>query len=169
MKCEICGRRSAVVFVQQISGAGKTEIRLCAECARENGLSRTDGDIAKSVAALLASLPETKKPTVVPQRERVCGFCGSSLEDLKKRGAAGCPACYDSFAAELFKKTPAEGSPRHHTGRLPFSIAAERDRRRALAMIRAELTAAVEAEDYEKAALCRDRARALERDSDVLA
>jgi protein arginine kinase activator len=167
MKCEICGRRNAVVFVQQISGGGKTEVHLCAECARENGLSRGEGDIARSVASLLASLPQTKKAAAsAAPRALVCSACGTTEEELKKRGTAGCPACYRIFADYLFRKAYGEGATRRHAGRLPASMAARRDTRRELAALRESLAAAVQAEDYETAARCRDRVRALERDAD---
>lgn len=163
MKCELCGQRTAVVFVQQISGKSRTEVRLCAECAKERGLNRMEGDISQTLASLLSSLPTAKSPVPdSPPRAKNCPSCATSFEELKKRGQAACPACYEHFGAELFRKLYPETRSRRYSGRLPERLAACRSILLDLAQTRERLRAAVEAEDFETAALCRDRIRELE-------
>ncbi|MFA6506018.1 MAG: UvrB/UvrC motif-containing protein [Treponemataceae bacterium] len=160
MKCEICGNRNAVVFVQQINGDSRSEIRLCAECAKERGL-KGDGDIAQSVAKLLATVSGTKK-TEKEIEEKVCAICGMTLVDARKNGYAGCPSCWDQFAVELLRKTYKDAQKRRHAGRLPVRLEEYRATVQELIRTREKLAASLQAEDYETAARCRDRLQALE-------
>lgn len=160
MKCEVCGQRTAVIFVQQIRGESRSEIRLCAECAKERGLDK-DGDLSASLAKILSNLPEVKKDEK-PSAKKVCPVCGTSAEDIKKNGCAGCRKCWELFATELLRRTYANVGKLRHVGRLPAGLESYRSVLMDLAGAREKLRAALEAEDYETAASCRDRIRELE-------
>lgn len=160
MKCEMCGNRNAVVFVQQIIGDTRSEMRLCAECAKERGL-RGDGDIAQSVAKLLAAVPPSRNAE--KEREgKACPVCGLSTAEARKNGSAGCPSCWDLFAVDLFRKVYKDVPRRRHVGRLPVRLEDHRSSILELAQAKERLESALKAEDYETAARCRDRIRVLE-------
>ena len=171
MKCDMCREREAVVFVHQVANSGKTELRLCARCAKDHGVHALDGNIAESLGKLLAALPAKGnggKPTV-PSSAAACSRCGISLGDIKKRRTAGCPKCWEHFpeqllegGAGLIKGPSADVAGRRHKGRLSIraerAAAAERER----TLLSVQLEAAVSAEAYEEAAALRDALRRLD-------
>jgi protein arginine kinase activator len=163
MKCEACGLRPAVIFVQQIRGDSRVELRLCAECAKERGIDK-DGNLAASLARLMAAIPD-KGSAAEPVPPRVCPECGSTAEDIRRTGTAGCRTCWEVFSAELLRIAYPKPGKLRHAGRLPAQLETYRTVLLDLAGVREHLRTALEAEDYETAAACRDRIRELEKRS----
>jgi protein arginine kinase activator len=159
MKCDICGDREAVVFVHQSSRGTKTELRLCADCAKSRGIDRLDGDVSASLSKLLSAVSPGREGAAQRDEGRRCPRCGSPVADIRKRGLASCASCW-SVLAET-----ASASFRPHAGRLPLRVAARRAAAEDLAKLKVLLAAAVKAEDYETAARCRDRIRELGGDA----
>lgn len=161
MKCDACGLRDALIHVRQLQKNGFQELHLCEECAQERGFIREE-DSEISAGDLLAGLlagPATGSGTPTPA---TCPSCGLAVAEFRKRGRAGCATCYETFGDDV-KRILAQMAPRpRHAGKLPREQqAAPRDSedREELA---AELRAAVEGEDYERAARLRDRLRDLD-------
>ena len=180
MKCDQCGQREAVVYVRKVSGGAGNEARLCAECAATREHGKADGDVALALSRLVntvaaARLPAGEFSPELAEGEtasRRCPCCGALLEEMLESGHAGCAACWSAFGAEFDAlreqgQDPKGGNPRVEPpypfpGFLPRRLA---ERRSALAEIdvaRRLLQAAVDSEDYETAARCRDRLRELE-------
>jgi len=157
MKCDMCGNERAVVFVQQIDSGTHSELRLCSECAKLRGLTRAEGELSFSVKELLESLPspaEQEPQGKVPGP--VCPGCASRLTDLKETGRAGCPACYDTFADELFSRYGGGKKPPRHAGRIGVIKTGRAAPDNSIPALRERLRLALASEDYETAALCRD-------------
>lgn len=111
-----------------------------------------------------------------------CPLCGSTFADIAKRGKAGCPECYTHFAEQLAPSIGKLHGTRTHTGgsvgaqrleRRPNAVrpaapqrneaaGAEQKKASELLTLKKQLKAAVEAEEYEKAAALRDRIKELE-------
>lgn len=164
MKCDLCGKRTAVVFVQESSLSARAELHLCAECAKERGVRGADGGIRLSISDLFSSISDgIPRDAASPSVDR-CPVCACSLNELKQRGLASCPACYLTFAFELFRSVYPDARSRRHAGRVPRRFAPERSETDGdlLARARGELKEAIEREDYEAAARCRDAIRSLE-------
>jgi len=161
MKCDACGLRDALIHVRQMQKNGLQELHLCEECAQERGFVREE-DAEISIGDLLAGLIDgAEAPGTAPARE-VCPQCGLGTAEFRKRGRAGCAECYATFDQDL-RKILAQMAPRpRHAGKLPRGstpAAAPREEREDL---QAELRAALDGEDYERAALLRDRIRGLD-------
>ncbi len=168
MKCDMCGNERAVVFVQQIDGDTHSELRLCSGCAKLRGLTRAEGELSFSVKELLESLsnpvdqgPQANAPGPV------CPVCASRLTDLKETARAGCPACYETFADELFSRylIGRYGSGKktlRHVGRFGVMKADLGAPGTEVPILKERLRLALVSEDYETAALCRDRILKLE-------
>jgi len=75
MICDVCRRREAVIFVQQLSMQGKKEIHLCEECAKEQGIDASSEKIAMNIENLINGFTAEKK---------VCSVCGRSLDGIRK-------------------------------------------------------------------------------------
>jgi len=161
MKCDACGLRDALIHVRQMQKNGFQELHLCEECAQERGFIREE-DSEVSVGDLLAGLIEGAPAQSETQSPAACPRCGLAAAEFRKRGRAGCADCYEAFGSDL-KRILAQMAPRpRHAGKLPreaSGAAAGTEDREELA---AELRAAVEGEDYERAARLRDRIRDLD-------
>lgn len=98
------------------------------------------------------------RPYAVPSGEVFCKGCGMDLKRVTESGEMGCPVCIDTFARYLFlsPSTPHRGS------RMPLRVRLKHDRAAELSRLCSEIAAAVQAEDYERAAQLRDRKRAFE-------
>lgn len=147
----------------------KHELHLCAECAKNRGLP-----IDKLPALLvLLSGPRGKNDPAA-----ACSTCGSSLKGLNEHGLLGCADCYDTLREELLPVIKrAQGGRIKHTGRRPEGWAKVPEKAEEtmpvqleelehtpadpIETLRAELKAAVEREEYERAAVLRDEIRAL--------
>jgi protein arginine kinase activator len=161
MKCDACGLRDALIHVRQMQKNGFQELHLCEECAQERGFIREE-DAEISVGDLLAGLIDGAQEKGGTQSPAACPRCGLAAAEFRKRGRAGCAECYEAFGPDL-KRILSQMAPRpRHAGKLPRELSgpsADVGDREELA---AELRAAVEGEDYERAARLRDRIRDLD-------
>ncbi|OHD73960.1 MAG: hypothetical protein A2177_14840 [Spirochaetes bacterium RBG_13_68_11] len=161
MKCDACGLRDALIHVRQMQKNGFQELHLCEECAQERGYIREE-DAEISVGDLLAGLiGGTQAQDGVPS-PAACPRCGLGTAEFRKRGRAGCADCYEAFDADL-RRILSQMAPRpHHAGKLPRELAGPVTDGAGREELAAELRAAVEGEDYERAARLRDRIRDLD-------
>jgi len=87
-----------------------------------------------------------------------------TYQDFQKSGRLGCGKCYDTFAenlSELFKKI--HGSDRH-VGKMLFATKETgKDQNKRLNSLKNELDDLVRTEEFEKAALLRDKINDLKK------
>lgn len=157
MICDICGVRDAMVMIQQVSASGEKEVHLCIQCAARRGLSSTNGKIEMSLAGLFESIAKAKK------QERCCPVCGISSNELLKKQRLGCPECYNIFAPELRKILEDRGISGTYTGSMPERLANFKSVLVDRMQLKVKLEQSVEQEEYEKAAMYRDRLKALDK------
>ncbi len=158
MKCDICRERPAVIFVQQVSRDASVELHLCEKCAKERGYKTQENSIDISLGGIFSeALSGDKRRDQAP----ACPECGTSLDDIRRRKAVGCAACYREFRAEISALMRSEGFEGGYTGPLPAKLEAFRATPPDPENLRRELQKAIENEDYELAAYYRDRIRAI--------
>lgn len=153
MICDICRRREAAVFVQQLTAGGKKEIHLCEVCAKEQGIDGSSDKIGINLQNLVKSFTAEKK---------LCPVCGRGIEDIRKTLQAGCPECYAAFKDEIGDLLSKHGADLPYTGSMPKKLAYFRSILTDRMAIQTKLKASLENEDYEKAARYRDFLKALE-------
>lgn len=174
MICDRCGKREASVFIRRENSG---ESALCSSCAREQGISAEDGRLQISLEDLFSP------PQDLPDRpgyRSACVACGTRLEEVRASGRVGCPACFESFRAELVSFLQRRGHRGVYRGSVPRRFAspgrlgsrespgaaAEPGRpapaaQLARADLEDRLRDALAAEDYELAARLRDLLRSL--------
>lgn len=161
MTCELCGKEKAVVRIRQIIGNESKEMHLCETCARERGIIGNEGGVGEGVAWLLQGLFE-KIPSKVAH-SAVCPVCGTRFRDVRESGRVGCSQCYMTFTKELRRHFKGEGSAKTHKGKLPNRVLTYKlffiDREN----LKINLKTALENEDYEKAAVLRDKIRQIDK------
>lgn len=158
MKCEICGEKEAVLFVQQVTATRTIEMHICLDCAKEKGISTSFSVKNKFAGNFL-----DKEQNANNSAENVsCPICGLTLADLRRQNLSGCPECYTVFKSEIFsilKSYKIEGT---YHGSLPKKLPNFRSTLTDRMFFQTKLAEAVAIEDYEKAAVYRDRLKALD-------
>jgi len=155
----------ATVFLSLVVGEQTAATAFCATCAPA-------GLLAAPLPATLAGL---KLAVPVPAGRGRCPACGFRWADFERTQRLGCAQCYTSHPRETDaliaraqpgmqhtgRRPPAPGSVPLQTTLLPELDAARPRRAPAapptLEQLQADLKAAVEREDYEKAARLRDQ------------
>jgi len=94
--------------------------------------------------------------------ERGCKQCGMSLSVFNETGRLGCAECYTAFQKELIPVFKHVHGNDFHIGKVPIPDPAELEVHRALISLRRELEQAVNREEFEQAALLRDRIQDIE-------
>jgi protein arginine kinase activator len=154
MLCCICKEKEATVHLTQIAGEKMQKVDLCEECAKTKGVNDPTGF---SLADLLLGLGASQEIEQAGGTAGLkCSVCGFTQADFKKAGRLGCPACYQTFAdpLESLLKTMHKGT--RHVGKVPESLRQGRDLSDRLKTLQKKLTKAIEAEDFEEAAILRD-------------
>jgi len=164
MNCQICGEKEATVHLTQMLNNEVRKLHLCEGCARENGLdldgagSMTDFLLGLGAAGMnKAELSGPKQGAVSSGRELVCPRCGMKLSDFKKISRLGCQDCYVTFSGELEPLLQGMQKGLRHVGKKPTAHAANVQMPPSVLSLKKELEEAVAAENYEEAALLRDR------------
>lgn len=155
MKCQKCGEREATIHSVSIINGVKNESFICSLCAdRENNISfnfPSVNDFFKSFA-----MGGTTKNTMK------CLICGYSYDDFLNTGLMGCPECYESFRGELMpviKKYQAGNCENKMDTAEVKPAAKEFDK---LKELNQKLNEAISLENFEEAAVIRDKIRELE-------
>ena len=100
-----------------------------------------------------AAAPETRR----------CEFCGTAIDDIQKTGMVGCARCYETFADYLQPYIRRLHGDAVHKGNLPRSAGVQLRLVRELDRLRTDLSSAVTTQEFEKAAVLRDRITELEK------
>ncbi len=161
MKCSSCGKKEGVVQVRQIIGEDKVEIWLCSECAHEHGIERDRKHMIHDNNDLLSGLlaPALRDDA---EEERICAHCGCNGKELKKTGSVGCSECYSIFDKEITSMLNGISMQDQHRGKYPARLKSYKtffiDREN----IKKYLKNAIAREDYERAAVLRDRLKRMD-------
>ena len=161
--CERCKKTQATFHLTNISREGeKLERHLCEHCAVEEGLVQVHKS-SLHTEMLENFLASAKSPSSA-DTNLVCGECGISYVEFRNQGLLGCPNDYDAFKEVLQPLIErAHNGSKHHTGKTPKSLGLSRTTQQETRRLKRQLSEAVAAEDYERAAELRDRISTLEK------
>ena len=179
MLCQKCQKNEATIHVQKIENGKVKSLHLCESCAAQHSVNAADlqgfnlaevlfdiaGKVAKEINSDSASEEETE-----PASELVCPHCGWSLEQFRKTGYLGCPECYRAFELPVTGMLKNIHRGDHHTGKIPVSAGADQKHghetmvlKREIDRLRKEQEEKIRREEYEDAAVLRDRIQELEK------
>jgi protein arginine kinase activator len=160
MICEICGKDNARIRIRQIIGSECREMKICEDCARGRGIIGARDGITEDAAWFLHGLFEN-----IPEKTvgvRGCPVCGTRLRDIRSSRRVGCSACYEIFSREIRKIFHLKESDRPYRGKLPKKILSYKSFFIDRENLKIQLESALEKEDYERAALLRDKISGLD-------
>lgn len=164
MLCQLCQKRVATVHFTQIVNNNKVEMYLCEKCANEKGhtnfispLSLGDflsGFLSKDIGDSYIAAPNV---------HTVCDVCGMSFNDFQSTGKIGCSNCYKVFGDRLKPIIKRLHGNVEHTGKVPSGFSRRiMETTKEIEKLKEDLNRAIQAEEYEKAALLRDKIKELE-------
>jgi len=168
MLCERCGQRPATVHMTEITNGQKNETHLCEVCAREmqhQGISFVVPPIQlhNFLAGLLNnSLTEGNKQQQAESTGRICEKCGVTEEQIANQGLLGCGDCYPFFADRVQPLLRKIHGRTRHIGKVPARTGGKARVAKEIDELKGRLKTAVRQEDFEQAALLRDRIHLLE-------
>lgn len=166
MQCDICGENEATIHLTEVVNDQVTKLHICEVCAKQKSDEMQSHFGLTDLLSGLVEGGEALGGAGVPGMvEAKCQGCGSVYRDFQKSGRIGCGKCYDVFSknlSELLRKI--HGSDKH-VGKMPFSGKGSVKRHEDISRLKNELQQLVAAEEFEKAALLRDRINEMEGSS----
>jgi len=165
--CERCKKNEAKVHIIKIINGEKTETLLCEKCAKEltdiSFDTHFSTDNKLSFQNILSGFFETLDRSNKNQKiEVVCKSCGLTYSEFKKNGKLGCSNCYESFQDLLKSRIKRIQGDTEHIGKIPKRESKEVIQRKRINKLKEELQQAIIKEEYEEAAVIRDKIKLLE-------
>ena len=157
MYCEKCGKNHATTHIKTIVNGIVHEYNLCEACADSYGYT------GNSLTGMLASMfGDVTQFSDVSKRKK-CPVCGQTFADIAKSGKAGCAECYTCFYNELLPYLKRVHGSTKHVGKVPNNAPlAVKPQTETIESLRDELSRLVASENYEQAAIVRDKIKEAE-------
>lgn len=174
MLCSICHKNPATIHIQEIAGSKKKTLHLCQECA-EKKMQEDSSFQALNLAEVLYNISsqfngEQKEEKNIGNDDEhtglFCPSCGWDYAGFRKTGRLGCPNCYTVFYDILKSAIGAMHRGTTHTGKFPNEFTGELPAEGAINLsvlknelekLQTSLNQAVANEEYERAAILRDK------------
>ncbi len=157
MICQYCLKNEATFHIQKILNNDLVEIHLCYDCSKKELDRDSENGIDDKVHRILEGLLAGNNKSKFDNSSIICEKCGTTLHDLESKGVLGCPECYDSFKDYISKYIKKNN--------LIYSRERKSESSK-IDFLEIELKRAVEAEDFERAALIRDKIKQCKREND---
>lgn len=171
MLCQSCGQKPATMHIKKIVNGQLTEAHLCAHCAKQQGYAgalESWGGFGSLLGGLLGEVPQ--------QEVKRCPGCGASFGEISQSGQIGCAQCYETFRAQVLPVIQRIHGSARHRGKSPggsalrvadqntqLSPSPKQREASPLEEKRRLLKEAVEAQNYEQAAVLRDQIKEMEK------
>lgn len=175
MTCENCKIKKATFFYTEND---KSRHALCSVCAAQrNFTEELETDKSSENVSFIppTSLTEAYFDKTFMLYEDssfdgiLCPVCKTSINEIIKSGCFGCPDCLNSFEKnELFAGIikPRKSVPISDSDvRMPSKQKIKYERKRIISELKIRIKDAISDEDFESAAILRDKIRMLEKDA----
>ncbi|NLW87419.1 MAG: hypothetical protein GXY38_11145 [Planctomycetes bacterium] len=158
-KCDKCGK-PASIYLTEIENGQKIQKHLCEECAAADGITiKPNVPISQLLEDFI--LHSARGQHLADLK---CDICGLTFKEFRQQGLLGCPNDYDAFAPALEPLMQrAQERATAHVGKMPKGADDQQAKHNTILRLRAQLNAAVREEDYEQAAMLRDKIKEMER------
>ncbi|WP_176014255.1 UvrB/UvrC motif-containing protein [Victivallis sp. Marseille-Q1083] len=176
MLCEICKHNEATIHIQEIVGGNKKTMHICSDCAAQKqsngGLDFGGFNLAEMLYNLSAKFTdpatgakERREEDAAVEPANACPNCGWDIVGLRKTGRLGCPVCYETFKEVIDEALTKMHRGKVHVGKMPHDghDADNSQWLRELTMAQQSLAESVKREEYEQAAVFRDRINELKK------
>jgi protein arginine kinase activator len=156
-KCEFCPE-PATVHITDMKRGKYRELHLCEKCAEKEQSVKWQKQMSleEYIKGVIAAYAGSLSGDLAKLE---CPHCGTKYMEFRAQGRLGCPADYTVFHKGLAPLLERIHGKVTHVGKAPRRGSAAPGRQSELVRLRRELQAAVAQEDYETAAVLRDRLR----------
>ncbi len=160
MLCEKCGKNPANTHIKTVINGEVTELNLCNSCAESLNLMNNDSLFDDMLFSIFSdNLPLKQKKIEVLR----CPACNCSFEDISKTGKVGCADCYNTFKEQLLPYINRVQGSVMHKGK-NITIQKSEDNSSDLIKLKEELKSLVAKENFEEAAIVRDKIKKIEEE-----
>lgn len=160
MLCELCNKREAAVLIKKVENGKKIEHYLCEKCASQISqpginIDKVQEDIFSSISDMLAGFSSLGDYETEPDKitSKKCPGCKLTFKKFQNTGRFGCWKCYETFSDELGPLLKRLQGSTQHAGKHPPG----KEKHNQINRLQEELEEAVQTEDYERAAVIRDK------------
>ncbi|MBQ8533960.1 MAG: UvrB/UvrC motif-containing protein [Clostridia bacterium] len=150
MKCQKCNAAEATAYIKQNINGKVTEMHLCSDCAASLGYQGFHNVVNPFEIFSSVFSPERKS---VSSAKR-CSKCNISFAEIVKTGRVGCPDCYTEFGQELDPTIKKIHGNAKHLNNTHTTLQSDEP---TIEQLQNELQKAVEEQNYEQAAVLRDK------------
>lgn len=157
MLCEECKQHEASVLISLVVNGQNTTKHLCSDCMKRLQTNFAKGDIQSLLSSILSTMTTAKEEEAALK----CSRCGLSFKEFQETGRLGCAQCYHDFSQQLKPMLLRIHGRSQHSGRVPIEARGERERMDAIAQLRAQMERAIYDENFEDAAVLRDKLKEL--------
>jgi protein arginine kinase activator len=167
MLCQECRRNEANIHIVKHAEGKQTELNLCEQCARKKDELDFSFEPQFSLHKLFAGM---LSQTLRGSRESMsaassqCPTCGLTFPQFTQIGRLGCSDCFTAFEDKLRPLLRRIHGGCLHTGKVPVKVRTRVRFLRELDRLKDDLKRKVENEEFEEAAMLRDRIRSMESD-----
>lgn len=164
MLCQECRCNEANIhIVKQIDGI-QTEMNLCEQCARKKEELDFSFEPQFSLHKLFAGMLNhnfigARDPSAAALQ---CPSCGLTFAQFSQIGRLGCSDCLKAFEGKLKPLLRRIHGNSGHTGKIPARVRSKFKYLRKIDQLKEELQQKVQNEEFEKAAMLRDRIKNIE-------
>lgn len=164
MLCDKCGKNNATTHIRSVVNGVVAEKKLCGYCAATEGYTNLSNN---SLAGMLASVFGDVMNSKSPSASVKCPVCSATFSDIAETGKVGCSECYKTFYDELLPYLKRVHGSTKHVGKIPNSAPlAVMPEKETADDLRMELNRLIREENFEQAAVIRDKIKKLEGNND---
>ena len=176
MLCDKCKKNEATVHIKEFHNGKCKDFHLCNECASAGETDQTLPGIGFNLAEVLFNVNKiaekiNPEKSESPAETQVCPICSWTAEKIRKNdGKVGCPTCYQTFDKLIKQAISQVQRGSLHLGKRPRGAKGDSPavKRSELESLKKELQNLIAREEYEAAAICRDRINLLKAELDLL-
>ena len=162
MKCQNCGKNNANVKYTQVINGDKLELFLCDDCASEMNIGMNFSFEINDVFSSFFDDFTGFKTVAIPEVTK-CKNCGLTYDEFSKTGILGCENCYTTFSERLDNVLKRLQGSNRQLSTKKSERKTEKTENLEIYKLKDELKICIEKEEYEKAAILRDKIKKLEK------
>ena len=167
MLCQNCGKNEATTHIKRIVNGDMTETHLCQGCAEHLGYDNMFSGFGFSLDEFFSGILGENLSLASSSHEEKCPKCGSTFSDIAKNGKLGCADCYRKFYDRLLPSLQRIHGKIKHTGKHAMITrpSEAQPKINPVAKLKEDLQKAIEEQNFEQAAVLRDRIKEMEADN----
>lgn len=167
MLCQECRRSEANIHIVKNVNGKQTELNLCERCARKKEELDFTFEPQFSLHKLFTSMLNQGLIGSREEKEAAgmkCPDCNLTFTQFSQIGRLGCSSCALAFEERLKPLLRKIHAGCTHNGKIPARLRVRVNKLRELDKLKEELRDKIQKEEFEEAALLRDKIRAMQQE-----